>query len=372
MSTQSLSVTDFSNLHTLKLFWNNYQKNGSSVVSGFSSFIISLMTYMGTSGRTRDQMNKLLGITQEDCKYLVPEIIKLMENVNYHHEDKGTTRVINSIFADKTYPFLESYMELVKQFGMILPTDFKNNPDDAQKAINELVGKNTEGKIMNLIPDNIITSDTRLVLINTIYFKSLWKNPFEKWNTKRKPFTVLSGEEKEVDMMSISERFPYTEDNKFQYLEMPFNDYKTMFGVILPKNGVNMEMIQNFNHIDHLKYSPVVTYLPKYKQRSKINIKNNFMDMGVTDLFTNGSCDLKNMTDENNLYVSDALQEVVVEVEEGGVEAAGATAMVFALETCIDMPQGRPIVFNADHSFFYYIRDRRNGAIMFYGLYNGE
>ena len=47
-----------------------------------------------------------------------------------------------------------------------------------------------EGKIPELLPGNSIDAQTRLVLINTVYFKGRWNEQFNEAYTREMPFRV--------------------------------------------------------------------------------------------------------------------------------------------------------------------------------------
>lgn len=47
-----------------------------------------------------------------------------------------------------------------------------------------------KGKIQELLPGNSIDAQTRLVLVNAIYFKGKWKEQFDKTNTSEMPFKI--------------------------------------------------------------------------------------------------------------------------------------------------------------------------------------
>lgn len=50
-------------------------------------------------------------------------------------------------------------------------------------------------------PDDI-DSLTRLVLVNAVYFKGLWKSRFRPENTKKRPFYGADGKTYQVPMLS--------------------------------------------------------------------------------------------------------------------------------------------------------------------------
>ena len=50
---------------------------------------------------------------------------------------------------------------------------------------------------------------TRLVLVNAVYFKGLWAEPFKADNTRFESFHLNSKESKEVAMMHKKDEFGY-------------------------------------------------------------------------------------------------------------------------------------------------------------------
>ena len=59
----------------------------------------------------------------------------------------------------------------------------------------------------NLSPDSF-SSDTKMVLVNAIYFKCPWKYPFEINYTTKAQFKLTNGQNTEVDMMVLEDDFP--------------------------------------------------------------------------------------------------------------------------------------------------------------------
>jgi len=59
------------------------------------------------------------------------------------------------------------------------------------------------GHIPSLVKADMLDSEqTRLVAVNAIYFKGLWKSCFQPQNTKMRPFTGGDGNVYKVPMMS--------------------------------------------------------------------------------------------------------------------------------------------------------------------------
>jgi serpin B len=54
-------------------------------------------------------------------------------------------------------------------------------------------------------------------------------------------------------------------------------------------------------------------------------------------------------------------------VDETGTKAAAVTVIGGAMVLCVATPINPPVVFNADHPFLYFIRQRSSGSILFMG-----
>lgn len=59
------------------------------------------------------------------------------------------------------------------------------------------------GMIDNLLSPNLIDSAlTKLVLVNAVYFKGLWKSRFQPENTKKRTFVAGDGKSYQVPMLA--------------------------------------------------------------------------------------------------------------------------------------------------------------------------
>ena len=74
------------------------------------------------------------------------------------------------------------------------------------------------------------------------------------------------------------------------------------------------------------------------------------------------------MTDDwKGLFISDAVHQAVVEVNEEGTEAAAATAQTFSSRMAlIEFP---PVEFKCNRPFLFIIHDKINGGVLFMGKY---
>ena len=98
------------------------------------------------------------------------------------------------------------------------------NVEKARGDINRWVQVKTNDKIKDLIPPGMLSSDTRLTLVNAIYFKGLWLEKFEKISTFSESFFISQNEVIKMQMMHQQAKFKYFQSQKLdcQLLEMPY------------------------------------------------------------------------------------------------------------------------------------------------------
>ena len=182
----------------------------------------------------------------------------------------------NALWAQKDYPFLEEYFSTVKKYygSGIANVDFKSNPEGAREIINTWVEEQTNDKIKDLFAKDTITTDTRLVITNTVYFKGEWENKFDEDETTERDFYIGSDNKIKTPMMHFYDeeiRFNYAETDDLQVLEMPYKGEKLSMLIFLPKDSDLEGLESNFDEgkLNELKSSfrnsDVDILIPKFK-----------------------------------------------------------------------------------------------------------
>src|SRR5690606_13893868 len=158
----------------------------------FSPYSISMalaMTYAGAKGDTRDQMEDVLGFDVPNLAVhasFADLTDDLLARGNVEpDEERGLVanglRIANALWGEQTLPFSEDFLALLEMHyaAGLQETDFINAPDQARDEINAWVEEQTEDRIQNIVPEGVITSLTRLVLANAIYFYGSWRHDFD-------------------------------------------------------------------------------------------------------------------------------------------------------------------------------------------------
>jgi len=157
-------------------------------------------------------------------------------------------------------------------------------------TINQWVEENTDNKIKNLITADSLNSDTRMVLVNAIYFKALWQYEFDVKRTQKAPFFLNEIDYVDVDYMIGKSTFRHGENKDLDanVLELPYKETDITMLIILPKKKRGLGSLErklnaiNFSEISSgLKSEEIRIYIPKFKIEFDIQLKEPLEKVSV-------------------------------------------------------------------------------------------
>ncbi|XP_036725049.1 serpin B9 isoform X5 [Balaenoptera musculus] len=330
------------------------------------------MVFLGAKGDTAAQLAQVLSLNtekdiHEDFRALLTELNK-----------PGTQyllRTANRLFGAKTCEFLSIFKEACLWFyhTELEQLSFAKAAEPSRKQINAWVSKKTEGKIPELLPGNSIDAQTRLVLINTVYFKGRWNEQFNEAYTREMPFRVNRKEQRPVQMMfqEGTFRLAHIEEVQAQVLELPYAGEELSMVILLPDDHVALSSVEKhltfekflaWTHPDCMKSTEVEVFLPRFKLEEAYDLGSVLQGLGVVDAFQQGRADFSAMSADSDLCLSRFAHKSLVEVNEEGTEAAAALA-VTVVECCLESGPR----FCADRPFLFFIRHNKASSILFCG-----
>lgn len=286
--------------------------------------------------------------------------------------DPTTFRIANRIWHEKTLPWEASFRDAVKRsYGSgAQPADFRADADGERKQINAWIADQTEQKIPNLLPEGSLTSTTRLVLANAIYFLGEWKDAFDPKATKPLPFHSSPDDSVETPFLVRTGTYKVADVDDTWILELPYEGEKFSMIVLLPgeRDGLpaleqELSLATFESWTSNLLTRKVDVFLPKFEMRTKVSLEKPLAAMGLTLPFDPSGADFSGISTAERLCVDRVFHEAYVQVDEKGTEAAAATAATVGLTS---MPAPNP-VFRADHPFVFVIRENDTGLIVFVG-----
>jgi len=365
------SVVNSSNQFAFDLYSNLKGKEGNIFFSPYSLSTAMAMTYEGARGQTAEEIRQVFHYS-EDIEILRRGYAETINQIN-KQDKKYELHTANALWAQKSYPFLPEYFKTVEKYygGKVTNIDFVRDTENSRLTINKWVEEQTRNRIKDLIPQGVITSLTRLVLTNAIYFKGNWETQFPKGNTKEADFKVSADKKVRVPMMFIGGRkFNYTENEALQLLELPYAGNELSMLVLLPRNELSEvepylkpDKIQDL--MKDMRQEEVDVYLPRFKFETKYLMggeKGILGRMGMPTAFSEMRADFSGMTGKPDLYITEVVHQAFVEVNEEGTEAAAATGIIMGAKAVLMKK-----VFRADHPFIFLIQENRTGAILFFG-----
>jgi len=346
------------------------------IMSSFSVSTVLNMILSGAEGSTASQLKQGLTVKDFDVvKNGFKDALKLMKtNENF------TLSAANRIYysdgvLDKSYIKSTQKYFLAEPVGM----DFGQAVQSAS-AINQWVEEQTNKKIQNVIAPESISSLTKLVLVNAIYFKGDWDVKFDKSKTRKGDFHVSPTKTVQTDMMFSKEEYAMKRVKELKgaiALDMPYKGKRLSMIFLLPDDKRSsladleeaISKVTDLNSIFHKFHKfgrkvKVEVTLPRFKLESEFDLVEPLKQLGMTDMF-GSKADFSGMTGGTNkgLYVSNVVQKAFVEVNEEGTEAAAATVV-----TIVGRSMGpEPKQFTCDRPFMFLIRDNLSRMILFSG-----
>ncbi len=118
--------------------------------------------------------------------------ILLRQLNNFSSNANNTLELANAIALQSEYSLLPTYLHIVKNRlkAEIFSVNFQVKGKQAAEKINQWVNRKTRGKIDTILKGNP-TADTRMVLLNALYFKGTWEHSFRKDKTKDMAFNFF-------------------------------------------------------------------------------------------------------------------------------------------------------------------------------------
>ena len=114
----------------------------------------------------------------------------------------------------------------------------------------------------------------------------------------------------------------------------------------------------------------IIGNIPKFKYEYSMDLKEQLIKLGVTDVFDSSKADLTKLT-KSNSFIADALHAANIEFTEYGIKAAAVTVGggLGGLEPCTytEKMKVKEINMTFDKPYMYIIRDKKTGEVWFVG-----
>ncbi len=350
---------------------------GNLIFSPASISTALAMTWAGARGTTADEMKKVLHVSLDPAKLHAVNHKRLYDwNGGDGTERSYELSVANSLWGQKDEPWNPEFVKLMeaRYAAGLRQVDFKGATEEARSMVNKWVDGWTRGKISELVEPGAFTPDTRLALVNAIYFKGDWDHKFDKDNTKDAPF-YTDGKEVKTPLMFQTHVFPYQQFRDALVVELPYKDKALSMIVVLPHARDGLAEVEKTltpvllaDWVKRLDSQKLHVYLPRFKFNMDMQLAETLKALGMASAFDRYRADFSGMNSKTELMIDRVVHKATVETNEEGSEAAAATYAVMVPKSAPGMSGGEIIpTFRADHPFLFLIRDNKTGDILFLG-----
>lgn len=358
-----------------------YQKvapeiKGNLCLSPYSVISALDIPYVGAKGATQFQMQKVLhlqlpgGNAEEAIAGVNQQLFSKLSDTS----EELRVLQANSLWVQTGMPLLPSFVDTVERFyrGLVKRVDFAHQLETARSEINNWTREKTFGKIPMIIPKGTLTTGTKMVIVNALYLKAKWENPFDTRITTRLPFFVNDDSTVSPLMMIATFSLPYYHEESFSAVELPYvtphsTPVELALLVVLPNNIEAFENSLTLGKLTQIKEGlrteRIHITLPAFKFTTQLRLNDPLIGLGMSDAFSD-TADFSGITGKKDLMISDVIQQTFFSVDEAGTEAAAATAITM---TRTSMISGNPIEFKVDRPFSFVLYDKKTGVILFMG-----
>jgi serpin B len=372
-------VAQGSNAFGFDLYQRLRARSGNLTFSPASITTALAMTWAGARGETAAQMRQVLHFEGTP-----DEVMQASGKLATALQDPARPivfRIANRLFGEKTYKFETAYLDATRAaFGAPLePVDFKGAPEPSRRLINGWVEEKTEKRIRDLVPQGGVKADTRLALVNAIYFLGDWAEPFKKSATRPEPFFTSATEKKDVPTMHSGEYLRFARKEGWKALELPYKGGQMSMLLVLPDKVDGVAALESTLTapgldaiVKSLASTKVIVSLPKFQvdPPGSLPLGETLASMGMPVAFDRQRADFTGIANppapQDRLVIAEVFHKAFVKVDEKGTEAAAATAVLMERAGAAP-PREPPAEFKADHPFLFFIRDNQSGLLLFMG-----
>jgi serine protease inhibitor len=347
---------------------------GNVAISPISVAMALQIVYNGAAGTTQTAMANTLALGGLSTAGLNGDNAALQASL-LSPDPAVQVTIANSLWMHlASNPVLPSFTATDQTYYGATLGDLSGAPDN----VNAWVATETNGLITQILPSEPpgYYQTVLAIIANAIYFKGQWTTPFDPTRTASAPFTLSDGTQVTAQMMQQLGSYQYLQGTLqgagFQAVRVPYGAGRLNMLIVLPAPGTaltsfvaGMTAAQLNGWNAQFQSASGNIALPRFTSTYSSSLPAALTALGMGVAFcTSGQADFSGVATNPPPCISDVEHKTVVEVDESGTVAAGATTVTVTTTavpaTSFSMTMNRP--------FFYAIEDDETGELLFVGL----
>ncbi|WP_422116416.1 serpin family protein [Brachybacterium sp. UNK5269] len=325
----------------------------NAVCSPLSAQVALTMIGMGAAGDTRAQLEDVLGGSMDELASTANTLSTALSAVGDQEREADVAEapepavasLVNGTWIQEGLEVQQPYLEdLATWFGSgLFEADFVDagEREAARERINDWVAESTNDLIEELVPPDILSTDTRLVLVSALHLKAAWSEPLTALGGS---FTTTQGEERSCEMLTGIARTWY-EDETCRATSLDTYGDALALALVQPTADVGEVLDAWTQAADDARgglaallsgleagEASVQLTVPALDIGWEDSLRGVLEELGMPVAFTDHA-DFSGVTRQEPLYLREVLQKAVLMIDEEGMEAAAATAVVADTES---------------------------------------
>jgi serine protease inhibitor len=358
------AIVTADNTFGLNLFQNLYSGTPGNVAIAPISVAMALqIVYNGAGGATQQGMAQTLQLGSLSTQDLNSDNAALQGSL------LNPDPQVNLTIANSLWMHLDAN-SVPAAFTQMDQTYYGATVGDLAGApanVNNWVSTETDGLITNILP-NANYAAVVAVIANVIYFKGQWSTAFDPSQTAAAPFTLGDGTQVSVPMMHQSATYGYLQGANFQAVRIPYGQGRFSMLVVMPDAGTSLDsfvasltpdMLSGW--VGQLQTGLGNLSMPKFTATFAASLVQPLTTLGMQAAFCSDA--QASFPGLGLVCIQDVEHKTVVEVDESGTVAAGATTVTIG-PTAVELPL---FTLTLDQPFLYAIRDDKTGELLFIG-----
>ena len=347
--------------------------SGNEVVSPLSVHAALSMTLQGAAGDTAAEMRRTLHLSGDVTA--AASTYRILLDTLSHRSARQKLEVANALWIDSALKVKPEFLNANRiSFGASARTlDFSQT--DLVAVVNAWAADKTHGMIDQAI-DRVPTG-TVIVLVDAIYFKGTWAQPFPTWATRPQSFRFESGQARDVSTMHETASLPVVREPGFSATRLQYSGGDSVAYLLLPDTGHSLDEVlggltparfaEMGARLDSAMPTSTARALPRFDAMLKSELSTPLASMGMPSAFVPGAADFTAMATrapgDEPIFIAAVDHTARMSVQETGTEAAASTEVFGAAGGRSVQP--KPVPFVCDHPFAMAIVDKPSGALLF-------
>ncbi|NXA15311.1 SERP3 protein, partial [Sapayoa aenigma] len=298
-------------------------ENRTNLVVSPASVVVSLeLLQFGAQGNTLTELQDALGYNIHGNDFLRT----VYEGVT--DPSRGTVvQLACSVFVDAGVRLSPHFAAHAAHWAnsSLQQTNF-TDPNRTMAQIQEwITGNLADGDVRGTLLQSAGSSLSQVALVSTMYFRSMWQKKFSLMDTQMLPFTTSDGSTLQVPTMHHTAEVNYGNFHTLIFFSKLIISKCFKGSSAIAKRIIRMRTLEKMQS-SHVKKTERQSDCKRwFSIQSIFDLKTVFSALGIRDTFDPITANFKGISDQDSLYISEAIHKAEIEITEDGTKASGAT-----------------------------------------------